>query len=164
MEEQMKTICRPLAELTAADVMSREVIAVPKHLSLRAAARLLAGSHISGAPVVDHTGRCIGVLSTTDFVAWASKRESSPRERGEASPGACEWEIITTLAPVEELVRDWMTPDPVTAPPTASLSEIARAMIDAHLHRVIIAEEDGRPIGIVSSTDILAAVAYADKT
>jgi len=67
------------------------------------------------------------------------------------------------MAPSEEEVCDWMTLDPVTAPPTASLNELARAMIDAHVHRVIIAEEDGRPIGIVSSTDILAAVAYADK-
>jgi CBS domain-containing protein len=160
----MKTTYKPFLELTAADVMSHEVIAVPKHFSLRAAARLLAGSHISGAPVVDHTGRCVGVLSTTDFVAWAGKGESMPRERAEASPGACEWEIITTMAPVEEEVRDWMTPDPVTAPPTASLSELARAMIDAHVHRVIVAQGDGRPIGIVSSTDILAAVAYADNT
>ena len=159
----MTTTCKPIAELTASDVMSREVIAVPKHFSLQAAARLLSGSRISGAPVVDHTGRCVGVLSTTDFVAWAGKSGVVPREHGYASPGACEWEIITTIAPAEEEVLDWMTPDPVTAPPTASLSELARAMIDAHVHRVIIAEEDGRPIGIVSSTDILAAVAYAEK-
>src|SRR6516165_5450478 len=117
----MTTTCKPFVELTAADVMSREVIAVPKHLSLRAAARLLAGSHISGAPVVDHTGRCVGVLSTTDFVEWAGRGECAARERGDASAGACEWEIITTKAPPEEQVRDWMTPDPVTAPPTATL-------------------------------------------
>ena len=159
----MTTTCKPFVELTAADVMSREVIAVPKHLSLRAAARLLSGSHISGAPVVDHTGRCVGVLSTSDFVAWVGRAGGTPRPRGDASPGACEWEIITTIAPVEEEVRDWMTPDPVTSPPTVSVSELARAMIDAHVHRVIIAEEDGRPVGIVSSTDILAAVAYAEK-
>ena len=158
----MTTTCKPFLEWTAADLMSREVIAVPKHLTLRAAARLLTGSRISGAPVVNHAGRCVGVLSTTDLTAWSGKEESTPRERGEASPGACEWEIITTLAPVEEQVRDWMTADPIMAPPTASLSELARSMIDAHVHRVIIAEEDGRPVGIVSSTDILAAVARAE--
>ena len=118
---------------------------------------------ISGAPVVDHTGRCVGVLSTTDFVEWAGRGGGTQQGRGDASVGACEWEIITTNAPPEEQVRDWMTPDPVTAPPTASLNELARSMVDAHVHRVIVAEEDGRPIGIVSSTDILAAVAYADK-
>ncbi len=35
-------------------------------------------------------------------------------------------------------------------------------MIDAHIHRVIVVDKDERPIGIVSSTDILAAVAHAD--
>ena len=37
----MTTTCKPFLEWTAADLMSREVIAVPKHLTLRAAARLL---------------------------------------------------------------------------------------------------------------------------
>ena len=159
----MTTTTKPFAELTAADVMSREVIAVPKHLSLRAAARLLAGSHISGAPVVDHTGRCVGVLSTTDFVEWAVKEGRTPRERNTGSACVCEWEIVTAAAPQDEQVRDWMTSDPVVALPTASLSELARSMIDAHVHRVIVAGKDGRPVGIVSSTDILAAVAYANK-
>jgi CBS domain-containing protein len=143
--------------------MSRNVIAVPEHLSLRAAARMLAGSQISGAPVVDHAGRCVGVLSTTDFVAWAGNAERMPREPGDARARVCEWEMITIKAPPEEQVRNWMTADPVIAPPTASLSDLARSMIDAHVHRVIIAEEDGRPIGVVSSTDILVTVARAER-
>jgi CBS-domain-containing membrane protein len=158
----MTTTCKPYLELTAADVMSREVIAVPQHLSLRAAGRLLTGSHISGAPVVDHTGRCVGVLSATDFVEWAVRGGGPIRVRSVGAPCVCEWEVVTVKAPPEEQVRDWMTPDPVTARPTATLSELARSMIDAHVHRVIIAEADGRPIGIVSSTDILAAVARAE--
>ncbi len=32
-------------------------------------------------------------------------------------------------------------------------------MTDAHIHRVIIVDDQGRPTGIVSSMDILAAVA-----
>ena len=35
-------------------------------------------------------------------------------------------------------------------------------MIDAHIHRIIIVDQHQHPIGIVSSTDILAAVARAD--
>jgi CBS-domain-containing membrane protein len=159
----MTTTTKPFAELTAADVMSREVIAVPKHLSLRAAARLLAGSHISGAPVVDHNGRCVGVLSTTDFVEWAGTEGTTPSEHNNKSACVCEWEIVTANAPPDEQVRDWMTSDLVMALPTASISELARSMIDAHVHRIIVAGADERPIGIVSSTDILAAVAYANK-
>jgi predicted transcriptional regulator len=32
-------------------------------------------------------------------------------------------------------------------------------MLDAHVHRVIVVDRQGRPIGVVSSMDILAAVA-----
>jgi len=159
----MSTTCKSLTELTAADVMTRDVIALPKHLSLRAAARLLAKTHISGAPVVDQTGCCVGVLSTTDFVEWAGSEEGSHAEHNDPSPSVCEWEIITAKVPPEDEVHDWMTRDVVTAPPTASVSELARSMIDAHVHRVIVAEGDGRPIGIVSTTDILAAVAKAGE-
>jgi CBS domain-containing protein len=42
-------------------------------MSLRAAAQLLMHDRISGAPVVDDAGRCIGVLSSSDFVTWAGK-------------------------------------------------------------------------------------------
>jgi CBS domain-containing protein len=34
-------------------------------------------------------------------------------------------------------------------------------MLDAHMHRIIVVDEQRSPIGIVSSTDILAAIAYA---
>jgi CBS domain-containing protein len=34
-------------------------------------------------------------------------------------------------------------------------------MIDAHIHRILVVGEDNRPCGIVTSTDILAAVARA---
>jgi CBS domain-containing protein len=57
-----------------------------------------------------------------------------------------------------------MTPDPVTVPPTASIGDVARMMLDAHIHRVIVVDRCRRPIGVVSSTDILAAVAQADST
>jgi CBS-domain-containing membrane protein len=36
-------------------------------------------------------------------------------------------------------------------------------MVDAHIHRLIVAGAHRRPIGIVSSTDLLAAVACAAR-
>jgi CBS-domain-containing membrane protein len=33
--------------------------------------------------------------------------------------------------------------------------------LDADIHRVIVVDKEDRPIGIVSSTDVLAAMAYA---
>jgi predicted transcriptional regulator len=35
-------------------------------------------------------------------------------------------------------------------------------MIDAHIHRIIVVDENQKPLGVVSSTDLLAAMAYSD--
>src|ERR1700756_3143626 len=59
---------KPMTELSAADVMSRDVVTVPQTMLLHHAAHLLARKQISGAPVVDDSGRCVGILSATDFV------------------------------------------------------------------------------------------------
>jgi len=64
--------------------------------------------------------------------------------------------------PTDE-VRQFMTPDPVTAQAATSIRDLARMMIDAHIHRVIVVDEGRRPIGVVSSTDLLAVLAYSDS-
>jgi CBS-domain-containing membrane protein len=157
----MLATCKPLTELTAAEVMSRDVVVIPEHLPLQTAALLLAQEHVSGAPVVDARGRCVGVLSATDFVRWA--REGA---RPCPAPAACvcaDWQMVDGDALPPDAVATHMTRDPVTAPTTASVAVLARMMLDAHIHRVIIVDDYGRPVGVVSSTDVLAAVSRAGE-
>jgi CBS domain-containing protein len=193
--------------ITAADLMSRTVVPLPQEMPLRDAALVLRRARISGAPVVDQLGRCVGVLSTADFLRWAEQEGRSP----EAAPlPACPYQVkgrlltgeeavICTLAEgdcplqaihpttggrhtalcklssdvpsdrqqgIENLpgnaVRRYMTADIVTAGPQTTLPRLARMMIDAHIHRIIVVDEDQSPIGVVSSTDLLAALAYSD--
>jgi CBS-domain-containing membrane protein len=158
----MVTRTQPLLDRTAADVMSREVVAVPKEMSLRAAAHMLAQSEITGAPVVDAQGRCIGVLSATDLIHWLDRGERAAKRRASSAECVCsDWQMIDVEAmPVDEVCR-YMTTDLVTANPETPIGDVARRMLDAHIHRVIIVNAQGRPIGVVSTTDILAAVAYS---
>jgi CBS-domain-containing membrane protein len=161
----MVSTTEALLELTAADLMSRDVITIPRAMSLRAAAHLLSETRVSGAPVVDETGRCVGVLSATDFMHWVGYGERGAARRGCADPGCVHsaWQItdVDTL-PTDE-VGAYMTADPVTVQASTPLSELARAMIDAHIHRIIVVDGHYRPVGVVSSTDILAAVAHAGR-
>src|SRR5262249_23208617 len=59
--------------LAAGDLMTRQLLLIPVDMSLRDAALLFFRNHISGAPVVDDEGRCVGALSNTDLVALALK-------------------------------------------------------------------------------------------
>jgi CBS-domain-containing membrane protein len=158
----MKTMSKPLSRLTAADLMTPDVTAIPRHLSLRQAAHLLSQARISGAPVVDGCGACVGVISATDFVHYAQGQ--CPVRREEAHGDLCsDWQMYEEEALPTDAVSSYMTPDPVTAMPTTRVTELARMMLDAHIHRVIIIDARRCPVGVVSSTDILAAVAYGGR-
>lgn len=150
---------KPLLALTASDLMTAPVTTIPQETSLREAARLLCRSSISGAPVVDKEGRCLGVLSSSDFVTWAGKE-------GEATSFIAPWgEMISIDDSPDDEIGHYMTAQPVTVAPVTSIGELAQMMVDAHIHRVLVmvVADQSRPLGIVTSTDILAAVANAAR-
>ncbi len=157
----MQTVFKPLTTLTAADLMSHEPAVIPRHMSLRTAAHVLLQNRVSGAPVVNARGECVGVLSASDFLQWAEghprKRTWSPHE--EVSD---DWQQLEPDLLPEDEVAAYMTADPVMADQATRIIDLARMMLDAHIHRVVIVDADRRPVGIVSSTDILAAVAQAE--
>ena len=62
---------RPLHELCAGDLMSRELVLIPDDISLQDAARRLVRNQVSGAPVVDCCGKLVGVISSSIF-KWLS--------------------------------------------------------------------------------------------
>lgn len=155
------TVRSPLS-LRAADLMSSDVVLLPAEMSLRAAARLLYRMQISGAPVVDGAGHVVGVLSTTDFMHCIEKDVHTAPAADTCSQVHSPWEIPEEHETGEAcLVRDFMTRDPVTVLPGTMLADLARTMLEAHIHRLVVADKDMRPLGIVSTTDILAALARA---
>ena len=101
----------------------------------------------------------MGVISTTDFVHWA---EGKPGRRAKVCETECvcaDWQVMETMLLPDDSVGGFMTCNPVTASANATLRELAANMIDAHIHRIIIVDGRNRPIGIVTTTDILAALA-----
>ncbi len=148
----MRTATKRLLALTAADLMTSPVITIPQNTTLREAARLLRGSDISGAPVVDAQGRCISVVSSTDFITWAGK--DGPNVSFIAPWG----EVINVETEPYNEIRCYAGGDLVTVAPTTPVRELAARMASAHIHRVVVVEENC-PCGIVSSTDVLAALA-----
>jgi CBS domain-containing protein len=54
-----------------------------------------------------------------------------------------------------------MTAPPITVALATPIGELAQIMVDAHVHRVLVGVGQGQALGIVTSTDILAAIAGA---
>jgi CBS domain-containing protein len=72
-----------------------------------------------------------------------------------------DWQVVQVEKLPTNAVRDYMTTDVVTVARDVPVATIGRQMLDAHIHRVVVVDEGQRPIGVVSSTDILTAVAEA---
>jgi CBS domain-containing membrane protein len=152
-----QTAPKPFLALTAADLMTTPVLTIPQETSLSAAAQLLSRSSISGAPVVDAEGQCIGVLSSSDFVTWAVEGTQAG-EKGEVTRFLSPWgEWISIDDAPDTEIRHYMTTKPLTAAPTTPIGALAQRMVDAHIHRLLVVDQN-RPQGIVTSTDILTAV------
>ena len=100
---------------------------------------------MSALPVTDPRGRIVGVVSTTDILCnLAETTESDARER------------LFDDTPVREI----MTPRSRVIVPDADILDAAREMLSRDVHRLFV-EEDGRLVGVLSQTDIVAAVATA---
>jgi CBS domain-containing membrane protein len=159
----MLTIDQSLAALTAADLMKHPVVTVPQDMSLRAAAQTFQTEQISGAPVVNVEGRCVGVLSNTDFLKWAEAGSTMQPAHARNQPEFCaEWQVIDLEMLPRDEVRHHMSIDVVCCEMREPLARLARKMMDAHIHRIFVLDAYRRPVGVVSTTDIVAAVARLD--
>ena len=160
-----------LSTTTAAQIMTHNVVSFQPNAILAAAAAVMLREQISGAPVVDESGKCVGVLSVNDLLQAEEKvvkqqeavAQSPFFNSGLALPASVyEAQLLKVrdkLAPAaEHPVKDFMTTDLVTVPENASASTIIQYLIDAHIHRVIVLDDDERLAGLVSATDILAAL------
>src|SRR5262245_39110788 len=123
----MNTHGKPLHDLTAGDLMKRPVVTIPQELTLRAAAGLLQRERISGAPVIDHQGRCVGVLSATDFLRRAGGEPSVARPMP-TEECFSDWQVVDVETLPTEEVRFHMSSDVVTAPAEMPIAELSRMM------------------------------------
>lgn len=147
----------------AADIMTCDVVTVAPHDSIAKAAETLSQHKISAAPVCGPDGKMVGMISEGDLIA--PFRESKRLKR--------DW-WLGILADSTELaqafldylrqdmrnVGELMTRNVVTAQKDVTLAELAELMVGRGVKRVPIVE-NGKPIGIVSRADIVAALAKA---
>ncbi len=129
---------------TAKDVMTRELITVTPATPITEFARICAEDRISGAPVVRVDGVLVGIVSKTDLVA--RMLEDNPRYGAERDFPA--WD------PDVRAVEDIMQAEVLTCDPDTPLHEIAVKMAEQRYHRVVVIEDD-KPVGIVTSIDLL---------
>jgi len=74
-----------------------------------------------------------------------------------------DWQIVELESVPEEDVRHYMTSGAVTVDADAKITDVARRLADNFIQRVVIVDRSHRPVGIVSSSDLIGALAAADS-
>jgi CBS domain-containing protein len=74
-----------------------------------------------------------------------------------------DWQMVDVEQLPGDEVRHYMTADPVTVHETTGIRGLAQRMVDAHIHRLIVVDDEQQPVGIVTSTDLLAALAFSEE-
>ena len=112
--------------MLAREVMTKEVLTFGPSTTLQEACLALAKAGISGAPVVDRSGKILGVLSETDILSHLKTA----------------------------MVKDAMTKGAVTAKPDSPVEEVVALMVRHDINRVPIVE-GGKVLGIVTRADVV---------
>ena len=112
------------------EIMTRDAISITPKYSIRESVDLMTKNGIGSLPIVDKEDKVVGIVTERDFAL--------------ALAGS-----LTT-----ETVGDIMIKDVITTTPGTPIESCSKIMVRNNLRRIPVVEE-GKLIGIVTSTDIL---------
>jgi len=124
--------------LTAADIMTEELVTIRPEASIRDAIEMLIGKAISGLPVIDQQGRLVGVI--TEFAVLAMVYDHEVRN---------------------QTVGQHMTREVITVNVDDPISRIADLCI-VHRVRRLPVMRDSKLVGLIARRDVLKAL-YEDS-
>ncbi|GAA2607676.1 CBS domain-containing protein [Paractinoplanes durhamensis] len=134
------------------DIMSSPVYTVLQTASVESAAKVLTARSVTALPVLDTTGRLVGMVGEGDLL-W---------HRVPADPTAHIQRLLDTDPESRPgMVVEVMSAYPITTRPEADVADVAGAMLDNDIRSIPVLE-DGTVVGIISRRDILRAMVRGD--
>jgi CBS-domain-containing membrane protein len=148
--------------MQAKDIMARDVITVSEASAVKDVASVLLDRGISAVPVVDASGRMVGIVSEGDLL---HRSESGTKRRRSwwlslfSDADALASEFVKEHS---RRVSDVMSRNVISAGPDTELVEIAEILEKHRIKRVPIVE-NGQLVGIVSRANLVRALTMAPK-
>jgi len=127
-----------MTSLRVGNLMTVDPVVIDPEASVHDAEMLLKSYRISGLPVTAD-GMVVGVISQTDLL----------NARSSELIGA-NWDRVK--------VRHLMTRPAVTVHLATTVARAARLMLDEHIHRVVVVDEEGAPVGVLTASDLLSVL------
>jgi CBS domain-containing protein len=144
--------------MRAHQIMTRPVITVTLETKIVDAAKTMLQKNVSGLPVVDATGKLVGIVSEGDFIRRSEI--GTQRKRGRflkfiLGPGKAAADFVQEHG---RKIAEIMTPNPLTISEDTTLEHIVELMEKNHVKRLPVTRGD-TIVGIVSRSNLLQAVA-----
>ncbi|MFH1327763.1 MAG: CBS domain-containing protein [Candidatus Bathyarchaeota archaeon] len=121
---------RSLEDINAKEVMSKGLIMVNPVASISEVAETMIKKMVSSLIVVDKGNRLRGIVTKTDVAMYIASRGAGRHK-----------------------VSDFMTGNPITVKPTSSIFLPAHLMFEHKISRVVVTDNQDKPIGIVTLFD-----------
>jgi CBS-domain-containing membrane protein/PII-like signaling protein len=131
----------------AADVMTAAPVTARPEMSLAKAAALLADHGLTRIPVLDPNDRLVGIVSRSDLLRTVAETLRQPA----ASPRP----PVSARGRAGEAMRQ----DVVTVQRETPLAETLDRLLGVVERRVVVVDEAGRPLGIITDGDVLGRAA-----
>jgi CBS domain-containing protein len=127
-----------LRDLLVSEVMGHPAVTIESHADLNSALRLFAAFGVRHLIVVDVRGRCAGVLTDRAVAGqWAAHPSGLDRIS----------------------VGDACVPEAPRVRQRSTLTGAAQAMREVGIDAAVVVDDDDAPIGVVTATDLIAALA-----
>ncbi len=145
---------RRSGNMTCADVMSRDVITISPTTTISEAWWIIQDRNFSVLPVTTEDRQLVGMLSRENFVKAVGKGLGRPALRTAKrladgfEKGFSTWMTVDRIA----------TPNPQKATANTPIAELVPFLARKQLHHIAIVDEADRLIGLVTQTDLIAAL------
>lgn len=137
--------------IRASDIMTKDVIAVYPETSIEEITHIFIRHRISGIPVIDRERRVLGVVSESDIIYKEIHREPELLER----LGGIVLPAYRQTVKRGHTAGEVMTSPPITATKDNTIQELVEIITEKKIKRVIITDDQGRLLGIISRIDII---------
>mgnify|MGYP001767759341 CR=1 FL=1 len=144
----------------AQDIMTTPAHCLRADMDLIQAATFLAERQFSGAPVIDAAGTLVGVLSEKDFLACMGI--GTPASFMRIVAHCLTHKGCMAMGLHNHVVREIMSTPPITAGPAMTLGAISALFAEKRINRLPIIDAEGRPLGIVTRTDLVHSYGQSD--